>query len=174
MCKEAGLIPGLLQWVKHPARPWAVVWVTDVAQIWCCCGCGPAAAVPNRSLAWELPHATGAAVKRKKKKKKKKKKYSQNLITDFFSQRKHSFPCSRNAMITLWSKAEKLENNDIIFSSCTHGIWKFLGQGLNPSRSCNLRHGCGNASSLTHFATAGSPVTTFWKVLAQGNLNIFH
>ena len=33
-------IPGLVQWVKDPTLPWAVVEVTDVAQIWHCCGCG--------------------------------------------------------------------------------------------------------------------------------------
>ena len=40
----------------------------------CCCGCGvrPAAAAPIRPLAWELPYAAGAALKREKKKKKKK------------------------------------------------------------------------------------------------------
>ena len=34
------LIPGLALWVKDPALPRAVVWVADVAQIWCCCGIG--------------------------------------------------------------------------------------------------------------------------------------
>jgi len=39
-------------------------------QIWCCCElwCRPAAAAPIRPLAWELPYATGVALKRKKKK----------------------------------------------------------------------------------------------------------
>ena len=32
-------IPGLAQWVKDLALPWAVVWVVDVAWIWHCCGC---------------------------------------------------------------------------------------------------------------------------------------
>ena len=58
--------------------------VIDEAQIWCCCGCGrPGAAAPIQPLAWEPPHAAGAAqeiatttttkVKRQKKKKKKQK-----------------------------------------------------------------------------------------------------
>ena len=33
-----GSTPGLVQWVKDLALPQAVV--TDVAQIWCCCGFG--------------------------------------------------------------------------------------------------------------------------------------
>ena len=38
------------------------------------------------------------------------------------------------------------------FFGCTHGIWKFPDQGLNPSCSCNAHHSCGNAQSLTHCA----------------------
>ena len=30
-------IPGLAQWVRDPVLPWAVVWVTDAAQIHCWC-----------------------------------------------------------------------------------------------------------------------------------------
>ena len=36
----AGSIPGLAQWVRDLILLWAVVRVTDTAQILCCCGCG--------------------------------------------------------------------------------------------------------------------------------------
>ena len=44
---------------------------SDPALLWL--GCRPAAAAPLRPLAWELPYATGAALKRKKQKQKNKK-----------------------------------------------------------------------------------------------------
>ena len=31
---------------------------------------------------------------------------------------------------------------------CTRGLWKFPGQGLNPSSSCDLCHQCDNIRSL--------------------------
>ena len=43
----------------------------------------------------------------------------------------------------------------VCFNGCIHGIWKFLGQELNPSHSCNLCHSCGNARSLTPCAGPG-------------------
>ena len=70
----------------------------------------------------------------------------------------------------------------ISFFGNTHGIWKFLGQGLNLSRSCHLCHSWGNRESsnplhragdgthastvswaaevgfLTHCATMGTPI----------------
>ena len=54
--EDMGLIPWLAQWVGDLELPWTVVYVTDVAQIWCCCG-----------QPWKLPHAAGAALKKKKK-----------------------------------------------------------------------------------------------------------
>ena len=40
-------------------------------------------------------------------------------------------------------------------SDCTHGIWKFLGQGSNPSSSCDLRHSCGHPGPLAPCSRLG-------------------
>ena len=36
------------------------------------------------------------------------------------------------------------------FLFCTHGIWKFPGQGLNPSCSCDLHCSCCITGSFSH------------------------
>ena len=42
-----------------------------------------------------------------------------------------------------------------LFFTCTHGIWKFLGQGWNLSQSCDLCHNCSNTRSLMHCTGPG-------------------
>ena len=68
--EDAGLIPGLIQWVKGSG-------VAESCSVDCRCSsdpallwlwCSPAAAAPIRSLAWELPYAPGKALKRAKNK----------------------------------------------------------------------------------------------------------
>uniref|UniRef100_A0A8D1CN13 Uncharacterized protein n=1 Tax=Sus scrofa TaxID=9823 RepID=A0A8D1CN13_PIG len=41
------------------------------------------------------------------------------------------------------------------FNGCTHSIWKYPGQELNPSCSCNLHCSCGNTRTLTHCTRPG-------------------
>ena len=40
LCEDAGLIPGLIQWVKDLLLLQTVANFLDVVKIWCCCGCG--------------------------------------------------------------------------------------------------------------------------------------
>ena len=42
-----------------------------------------------------------------------------------------------------------------LFFSCTCGIWKFPGQGLNLNCSCDLHQSCSNTRSLTYHARPG-------------------
>ena len=57
VCKDAGSIPGLAQWVKDLTLLQAVA-VTDVAQILSGCSCGTGSSYSSiPPLAWEFPYA---------------------------------------------------------------------------------------------------------------------
>ena len=67
-CEDVGLIPSLSQWGKGLVLPQTVMQVTDVAQIWCHCGCGIGPSCSSDSTTAKEPsYVTGVAVKRKEK-----------------------------------------------------------------------------------------------------------
>ena len=53
-----------------------------------------------------------------------------------------------------------LLHNFFSFYGHTHSIWKFPGQGLNPSHSCKLSHSCCNAGSFNTLPWAGDQTYT--------------
>ena len=98
--EDVTLIPGLAQWVKDPALLW--LWRRL------------AAAAPIRPLAWEPPHAAGAALK-KDKKKKKKNQYCFPFLS--FSQLITWYPSAFN---------QRRPHAEVFSSQCS----KLAGRGL--------------------------------------------
>ena len=54
------------------------------------------------------------------------------------------------------------------FFSHSCGTWKFPGQELNPSCSCNPSHCRDNTGSLTHCSPVGTPVPILLCHLKSG------
>ena len=48
-----------------------------------------------------------------------------------------------------------------LFYGCTCGVWKFPGQGLNPSHSCDLCHSCSNVEFFNPLCWAGDWTCAF-------------
>jgi len=73
--EDTGLILGLTQWVKGSSIATSCGishrCSSDPAWLWLWLWCRPAAAAPIRPLAWELPYASGVALKSKLKTKTK-------------------------------------------------------------------------------------------------------
>ena len=63
--EDVGLIPGLTQWVKGSgvAMSCSVGHRCDLDLVWLLLWHRPVATAPIRPLAWEIPYATGAALK---------------------------------------------------------------------------------------------------------------
>ena len=57
-----------------------------------------------------------------------------------------------------YEKCKAISHWFFFFNVYTHGIWKFLGQGLDPSCSCDLQCSCSNTSPLSHCAGPGMKV----------------
>ena len=133
----------------------------------------PAAASLIRSLAWELPYAVGAALKSKKKKKKVKMGVPLWLSRlSILSLLWWGHCCGAiwsldHAFLYAMGIAKKCVGREWLrwqifcifhhtfnliyfnfFYGLTLSIWKFLGQGLNLSHSCELHCSCGNSRSF--------------------------
>ena len=60
----------------------------------------------------------------------------------------------------------------VFWGGHTQHMWKFPGQGLNPSCICDLCHRCSNSGSLTYCTTVGTP-TMFcfdWSIWRKSSL----
>ena len=76
----AGLIPDLAQWVKDPVLLWAVVWVTDMALIPCCCGYGIGQQLQLQFNSLGISICLKWSPKKQKKKKTKNKTKQKKII----------------------------------------------------------------------------------------------
>ena len=76
--EDSGSIPGLTPWAKHCCELWcgSKTWFGSCVAV----AVAVAAAALIQPLAWELPYAADAALKKKKKKKEKKRKENTDKV----------------------------------------------------------------------------------------------
>ena len=60
------------------------------------------------------------------------------------------------------------------FNGCTCCLWKFLGQGLNPSCGCDLCYNCSNTKSFNSLFQAGAKTCASAAPLATAVRFLIH
>ena len=116
--EAAGLIPGLAQWVKHPALLW----------LWC----WPAAVALIRPLAWEPPYAPSVALKSKKK---KKKKSTTLAFSDCVLASRPSLKLIRTMDRNIWILEDNRQSEDVYNLILERRGRNFVGWGRKDKNS---------------------------------------
>ena len=126
-----------------------------------------AAAALIQPLDWELPSAAGVTIKRKKSNKVMILSWARHkfgiIPSPYPSQDKYFYT---NIASFLWQARPFLiffvffcffflDNSFLGGGGFIGSIQEFLGQGFNPSHSCDLHYICGNARSLIHCTELG-------------------
>ena len=120
--KVTGSIPGFAQWVKDLALTWAVVWVQDSTQIWCC-GWGVAIGYGSDSiisLGTSICHGCGP--KKRHKKIKKKKIYEKKNTLWFHSEVPRGVRFTETGSRRVIARGWRRGNDELVFSGVL--VWE--------------------------------------------------
>ena len=139
--EHVGSIPGLAQWVKDSALPWAVVEGTDIALILCGCGVGQSCSSDLTPYPgnFHVPHVTL----------KKKEKKNLQAINTGTEKRRPSFTVSGS--VTWYNHYEK----QFGVSSKTKNRTTVWSSSPTPGRPSRENH---NAKRYTHPCVHCSPI----------------
>ena len=132
----AGLILGLLQWVRVPVLLWTVGWVADSAWSLRCGGGGEACKLrPPRDLKHGTSHMLQLCPKKEKKKKKSKKKKNQKKARSLFFHKLSK--CSFYTICIVedrWPYSRR-PGHTITPWNCTVSSWLWSAQSYEIRRS---------------------------------------